>query len=349
MRMNRRRFQGRQTMRALRIWIGTGLLVALPAAYLIAQNGSSINGPSLGFVSDDKGTTIWPLLGILGAAVPGQPVALPESITDAAISPQHDYALALSTSTGQPVIIRLDTPGATSAPIVGARSNPAFIALSPRGAAAAMFEKTSRVLQLVSGLPGAPQVIYEADTSTLDGDVQDIAVSDDAQIALILVGNESRALWTIRANGSMSSVSATRPSHIAFIANRSDAVIADDATQEVFVLRNLDQTPVRTPGIVLRQGDRGFSAVAASRDGRWLYVARQDSEEISIVDLHTEETIVVACPCRPTTFSPLKGSSVFRLNGLSNGPITVLDASSSSPRTLFIPIDPTVLAGNAER
>jgi len=59
-------------MRALRIWIATGLLLAMPAFYVAAQNGSSINGPSLGFVTNDKGTTIWPLLGILGAAVPGQ-------------------------------------------------------------------------------------------------------------------------------------------------------------------------------------------------------------------------------------------------------------------------------------
>jgi hypothetical protein len=336
-------------MRALRIWIGMSLIIALPAFDSVGQNGSSINGPSLGFVSDDKGTTIWPLLGILGAAVPGKPLALPDSITNAAISPQQDYALAISTATGQPVIIRLDTPSLTSAPLVGGRSNPGLIAISPTGAGAALYEKNSRVLQLISGLPAAPHIISELDTSSLDGDVQDIAVSDNGQIALMLVGNESRTLWTIQESGAMSTVNAIRPSHIAFIAHRSDALIADDATQEVFLVRSLDQAPVRGPGVVLRGGDRHFSAVAASRDGGSLYIAQDGSDEISIVDLQTQETTVVSCQCRPTTFSPLKGSSVFRLNGLSNGPITVLDASSSSPRTLFIPLDPIVLAGNTER
>ena len=50
-----------------------------------------------------------------------------------------------------------------------------------------------------------------------------------------------------------------------------------------------------------------------------------------------------ALPCKPTGFSALKGASVFRLNGLPDVPITVLDASSANPRTLIIPIDMAAL------
>jgi len=99
---------------------------------------------------------------------------------------------------------------------------------------------------------------------------------------------------------------------------------------------------------VLRDGDRQFSAITASSDGRSLYIAQQGSEDISIVDLQTRETTVLSCACKPTAFFPLRGNSVFRLNGLSNGPISVLDASTSSPRTLFIPVDPNVLAEHRE-
>jgi hypothetical protein len=336
-------------MRVLKLWLGTSVLIALPAFYLSAETGSSINGPSLGFVSNDNGTKIWPLLGILGAAVPGQPLALPESITNAAISPQHDFTVAISTSTGQPVIIRLGIPDPASVPVAGGRPNPGLIAISPSGSSVALYEKNSRVLQLVSGLPASPQVVYDLDISAVGNDVQDIAVSDDAALALVLVGNESRTLWVIQGNGAMSPVSATRPSHIAFIARRPDALIADDATREVFLLQSLDQVPVRMPGMLLPEGERQFSAIAASIDGRSIYVAQEGSEDISIVDLETRETTTVSCHCRPTVFSPLKGTSVFRLNGLSKGPITVLDASSSNPKTLFIPVDPTVLAGDAEQ
>jgi dipeptidyl aminopeptidase/acylaminoacyl peptidase len=336
-------------MRVLKFWIGTAVLIALPTFYSSAQSGSSINGPSLGFVSNENGTKIWPLLGILGAAVPGQPLVLPESITNAAISPQHDYTVATSTATGQPVIIRLGIPDPVSLPVAGGRPNPSLIAISPTGSSVALYEKNSRVLQLVSGLPGSPQIAYELDISAAGDDVWDIAVSDDAALALVLAGNESRTLWAIQGSGAMTPVSATRPSRIAFFARRPDALIADDATQEVFLLQGLDQVPVRMPGIVLPEGNSQFSAIAASTDGRSIYVAQQGSEDVSIVDLQTRETTAVSCHCRPTVFFPLKGSSVFRLNGLSKGPIMVLDASASNPRTLFIPVDPAVLAGDAEQ
>ncbi len=54
-------------MRFLRLGIGTGLLIALSSLSWAAQSGSTINGPSLGYVTNENGTAIWPLLGILGA------------------------------------------------------------------------------------------------------------------------------------------------------------------------------------------------------------------------------------------------------------------------------------------
>jgi hypothetical protein len=129
-----------------------------------------------------------------------------------------------------------------------------------------------------------------------------------------------------------------------FVANRPDALIADDATQEVFRIEHLDQSPVRLPGIVLREEGRRFSAIGASVDGRLIFAAQEGSENITIADLEAQTTLVVPCQCNATGFLPLKGTSVFRLNGLPNRPITLLDASSSTPRTLILPIDPDALA-----
>ena len=333
-------------MRALSTSIGTGLLIALTAFHTSAQ---SISGPSLGFISNENGTTIWPLLGILGASIPGPPLVLPEGVRNAAISPQQDYALAITSATSQPAIVHLDSSNPTIAPIAGGRSSPSLMAISPTGAAAALYDGGSRILQFLSGLPATPQIAYEFDTSSLGGDIREVAVSDDATLALVNVGSDSRTLFVINRNGSVSSLSVTQPSQMAFIAGRPDAVIADDATQEVFLLQSLDQNPVRLPGIVFREDGREFSAVGVSRNGRMLLVAQHGSENISIVDLETRATTVVACHCKPTIFFPMKGSSVFRLNGLSNGPITVLDVSSSSPRTLIIPVDPNVLTANREQ
>ena len=331
-------------MRTLTLWVGTGLLIAVSSLAGAAQSSSPITGPSLGFLSDERGTTIWPLLGILGASVPGPALALPESIVQAAISPRHDYAIAVASENGEPVVVTLDLSNPAMVRLAGGRSNPGLIAMSPTGVSAALYEKQSGVLQVFSGLPAAPRLAFEFDAAALSGEVRDIAVSDDAKLALLNVGNETRTLWIVKGSTSALPVSVNQPSQMTFLANRPDALIADDAAQEVFVIEHLDQNPVRLPGIVLRNDGRRFSAVGASLDGRLIFVGQVGSEEITVTDLTTRTTAVVKCHCNSTGFFPLKGTSVFRLNGLPNRPITVLDASSLTPRTLIIPIDPDALA-----
>ena len=336
-------------MRHWNVWIAAGFLTVSFSLSAIAQ-GVTISGPSLGFISDENGTTIWPLLGIPGATVPGEALTLPEKITRATISPRHNYALAIAAASGQPAILDFEAPELAATPVAGGRSNPALIAISPTGTAAALYEKESRILQLVSGLPASAGISSEFDTSVLGGEVRDIAVSDDAKIALVSVGDDTRTLWMIDAKGTALPISVTQPSRMTFVAGRPDALIADDATHEVFLLQSLDENPVRQPGIVLREDGRPVSAIGASADGQTIFIAQEGSEDISITDLQSRETAIVSCHCAPTLFVPLKAPSLFRLNNPGNGPVAVLDAASSTPRTLIIPIDPALLArGSGEQ
>src|SRR5262245_43941491 len=127
------------------------------------------------------------------------------------------------------------------------------------------------------------------------------------------------------------------------VAERQVAMIADDATPAVFVLQCLDQNRVRWRGMGMCGEVRAFAAVAASPAGRLMFAAYQGTEHALVVDLRAARTAVVPCQCKPTVLSRLRGTSVFRLNGLANGPLTVLDASSPNPRTLIIPINTAAL------
>jgi hypothetical protein len=342
-----RESQGRLTARGLRRWsrffLGIGLIVSLLSSSAAGQSGgATLGGPSLGFITDEKGSTIWPLLGILDAAIPGRPLELSHEIVKTTFSPRQNYALAVVAVNAQPVLVRLDVSDPQLFAIPGARFNPSQIVISPTGSAAALYDRGSKVLQLLAGLPDAPRLAYEYDTSLL-GDVQNIAVSDDASLALVSTGIERRSLWFLDTKGSALPVNAMQPSQMTFIAERHDAIIADDGTQEVFLLQSMDQNPVRLPGIVSRGEIRQFAAIAASADGRMMFAAQQGSEDVLVMDLQAGRTAVVPCHCKPTVLSPLKGTSVFRLNGLAGGPLTVLDASSPNPRTLIIPINTAAL------
>ena len=48
------------TMNVMRNWTAAALLIVLSGFALAAQ---SLSGPTVGFVKDEKGTKIWPLLG----------------------------------------------------------------------------------------------------------------------------------------------------------------------------------------------------------------------------------------------------------------------------------------------
>jgi hypothetical protein len=334
-------------MRALRLLVGAGLIITAAAIICTAQSGVSITGPSIGFISDEEGRTIRPLLGVLGASIPGDALKLPEGIVQGTISPRQDYALAKSAANGQPVVVHLNSPDLAIVPLAGRPADSEWVATSPTGTAAALYGKESHRLQVVSGLPAMPEVVFEFDTSVLGGMLRSIAVSDDAKLALVNIGGQVRTLWILNGNGNASPVSATLPSQMTFIANRHDALIADDGTHEVFLLQNLDDNPVRLPGLVLRDSERAISAVAASADGQTIFVAQDGSTEITLTDLQTRITSVVSCPCTPTVFAPMQGTAVFRLNSVSKGPLAILDASpfpGQPPRTLVIPIDLQALA-----
>lgn len=326
-------------MRFLRSWIPTGLLIVVAAVAASPQDpGVSIGGPILGFIQDDSGASVRPILGVSGASVLGQNLELPAGLLGITVSPKQDYAVAVQSEDGQVLIIRFNAGTAAIAPLPGSRPKPDLIETSPTGRAAALYAHDSRTLQLIGGLPDTPETTFEFDVSRFPGRLSGIAVSDDGKLALLnLVGDEGASLWVVDSAGFSWQVAAGRLSSMAFLPRRHDAVIADDATQEVFLLQNIDQGAFRFPAIVFSEDPRPFSGVVASNDGRTIFIAQHESDKITIVNLESRIATVVGCQCEPTGIHRLKGREVFRLNGLSGGPITVLDTSSDNPRISIIP------------
>jgi hypothetical protein len=334
-------------MRVLKQVVGTGLLIALSNLVAIAQS-ASVGGPILGFVGDEHGASIRPVLGILGASVLGDHLALPSGIVRATIAPKNDYALAVQREDGQAVIVNLDIGSPTVVPLASAVTNATILKTSPMGTAAALYTADSKRLQIFSGVPGAPSVAFEFDASILPGDIVGIAVSDDAQLAIVSIGkSESDGLWAVNASGAWL-LTASGRSLATFLANRHDAVVAEDALQEVSLLQDIDGSPARLPLFMFTEQQKPFSGVAVSGDGKTTFVTQHGSENITILDLATGSPAVLSCGCKPTGLFPLKDTSAFRLNGLSGRPISVLDVSTQDARFVVIPPDPTEVVNLTE-
>jgi len=328
-------------MRVCRLWIIIGLLITTYSLSASAQQPPTVSGPILGFVKDHQGSGIRPIFGILGASVLGQRLDLPIGLTDIVFSPNQDYAIAVRSEDAQEVIVKLDGASPTVLFTSGSPWDIGLIGISPTGSAAVIYARDPGRLLFISGLPDAPALAYEFDPSTIPGSISTIAVSDDAQFALVVTTDgENQALWLCGANGFTGPLGGSKPSLISFIANGHDAVFADDATHEIVRLQDIDQGRVTSSSIFFDEMARPFAALTASRDGRTVFVAQRSSDTISMVDLELGTLVTVSCGCNPTEFFPLKGKSVFRLNGSTDGPITVLDASSGDTRIVLIPPDP---------
>jgi hypothetical protein len=329
-------------MSGLKKVVVTGLTMIAFSLIAVGQSGS-LGGPTLGFVQDDQGTMLWPILGVLGASLMGPRLELSAGIIGATISPKHDYAIAIRTEDAQVVIVDLNIEAPRIAPVADALANASMFGISPTGSAAALYSDESKRLQIFRGLPLTPSVAFEFDASILAGDVHGIAVTDDAQLALISVGSgESSGLWAANAWGSWRLTEGR--SLMIFLAFRHDVVIAEDAVQRVSLLQSIDQSPSGFPLWVFSGEPRAFSGVAATTNGGTVFVTRRGSGDVTVLDLETQSLAVRSCACEPTGLFPLKGAPAFRLNGLTGGPMTVLDVSSPDAQMVVIPPHPNLAA-----
>lgn len=327
-------------MRAFANWTWSAVAILCFGIAAFGQDEPPlINGPILGFVPDASGAAIQPIIGVLGASVVGPPLLLDSEIRNAVISPKQNYALATRGDNAEVVLIRLGLDSVTMTSLDRFRAGADLIAISPSGSAAATYTHDTKVVQSITGLAQAPEAGFEFNASDIPGRLQAMAISDDAALALLnfTTGNDS-TLWVVNSTGSRWLLPAQHPSAATFLAGRHDAVIADDAAREVFLIRGVDQEASRIPVASFGDGFDRIAGVAASADGLRIFITSTKSETITLVDLETSLSTALPCHCVATGLHPLKGTSVFRLSNPSDGAVAVLDASSAEPRIIVLPV-----------
>src|SRR5262245_15963572 len=101
------------------------LVIGLFSFVAAAQSPSAIvGGPTVGFVQDEKGTTIWPFLGVLGSSVVGQRLELSAAITQTTIAPNQKFGIAVRVEDATPVLVSLDIVNPEIVGLNGVRPNP---------------------------------------------------------------------------------------------------------------------------------------------------------------------------------------------------------------------------------
>src|ERR1051326_8192905 len=312
-------------------------IVVLSAPLHISAAPQFIGGPVLGFLPDQNGTVIRPLMGIPGASIPGQPLRLTDDVVGAAISPRQNYAIASRSTDAQVVVIDFASDPPIVTAVIGASLGAGLLAISPTGSAAAVYDSASGTVEVIGGLPNSAAVVAGFDISGISATVTRLAVSDDGTLVLAKVSDgQDAGLWVLSSNGPWRT-SLDSPSAATFFPNRHDAVVTDDSTRTAYLMMDIDHAASQIPLASAGNGVESFSNAAVAEDGQRVFLADTGSGVITAVDMQTQTSILISCQCRPTGLYRLSGNSVFRLTEPSDGPMMLLDASSGDPRIGIIP------------
>jgi hypothetical protein len=284
-------------------------LFALPAL-LAAQ----IEGPVLGYLPDAEGG-LRPLLGLAASAMTGP--AFEDSSLNfrvAAVSPRQDWVLALDRESGAPVLARISRGGLTRRSL-DLPPSPAQMLWSANGRAAVLVYSESRQLAVLRNAAGSAPETRLFDLPS--GEIRAIAVSDGGAVAVAAAEAEAGVVSIAEWQGSWAR---SAGGGIAALAFDGDDVLAAGALEiqrlrggETSVVASWDQPrDIR----FLAAAERHWIASTAEGD---LLVWNRDSGELRQAN----------CGCEPGAFQAL-GSGVFRLTGITEGGIVLVDASSES-------------------
>jgi hypothetical protein len=310
---------------------------AAAAAAPWSDETGGIAGPSLGVLFDSQAGGLRRVMGIAGAATIGECFATAPSITQAWVSPFEDYALAETTAGTELMLLLLDASGVRVTPL-GVAAGFDRVALSPTGASAVLYRRDRHVLQVVTGLPGAPAARAEVDISILPIALRSLAVSDDGLVLVGVLERERGAVYLVNREGTIGAAAAVGDAaDIAFLRGSRDAVVADRRLDRVLLLRNLESAPETVTLAGAQEGIARPIGVSASEDGRRIFVVNRGAATITVIDSDQGGTRQLPCPAQPSGLFRLGRGDLFRLTDVSGEPLLVLDGSGDVPRVVFVP------------
>lgn len=326
----------RRLARALAV---LGLSILGATAY--AQQGQ-VSGPVVGYVFDGSARVVRPVLGIPGASLVGSAVQFGYDLASVTVSPGADSAV-VSASDGSLHLVGFSGAGVTGISFNGSSVRPDQVVYSPSGTSVALI--AAGHAQIFSGLPAsatlagtmdlggitAARVQAETVARPAAGRPPSMALSDDGAWLLTVADG---SVEMIGAGGSHGIATAGRAALVAFAPGTHDVAFADQAAQTVTMVHDADSAA--TPQVLWQDASlASATGLAFSLDGKSLFLASGAGSAVTVFDLAAGTHTGVSCNCAATGLARM--GSAFRLNDLGSGPLWLLDAAASEPRTVFVP------------
>ncbi|SPF37517.1 exported hypothetical protein [Candidatus Sulfopaludibacter sp. SbA4] len=307
-----------------------GCLPLLIPSLLLAD--ANLSSPIAGYVADPSQPVLRTISGVPGAYLFSDPIPLPDGVTRIHLAPGPDYAL-IESGDAAPAVLFLSA-GAVDhvAPLPGAMPAADWVAFSASGRAAVLFSSSAQRLQLLTGLPAAPQLALDLDASTFPEQPLSAALSDDGSLLLIASRN---SVYRLSPGGPPQLLlSVGRIVSLAVLRNGAGVAVSDASTASIHLLRNLDSTlDIR----VLVSGLSGIGRLYPATDGATLFVARPAAKAVLAVDLASGDIQTFPTSTAPVQLVPLRNRDTFLISAKPGQPGSVFWRDGNAGRFVFIP------------
>ena len=324
---------------------------ALAEGASLEDSGKPIEGPVLGYVFDRQKQLLWTLLGIAGASQMAPAFPFDVHLGGLELSSQSNYGFGFESGTGEAHLYDLSGAEPVEIETSGLDTGIDRIVLSPSGEAAGLYNRQTKQVQIVTGLPEDPQARGRVSVETVPGVLAALAISDDGESVLAGVSAEGGgSVYLLGPQQSPRSILPVgRPSSIAFLHGSSDALVADYDRNEVLLVRDVRGAAQVTVLGGEREGILRPVAVAASADNERVFATSSQTNQVAILPANGSSPSFVTCECQPSRLKALAGNAVFRISGASASPVLLLDADHESngqpaPRIVFVPPGDEVMA-----
>ena len=277
--------------------------------------GQTVSGPVLGWTIAQDGLSVRTIFGVPGASRLSPAAAMPDDLQSVKLNPVRSLVLAMTSGTGTPLILDLDTLDLTRTPLDQARPQPDQAVWSPSGSALALLYRATNWVQIFTLQSGSFQLNSEYSAAG-----EQAAVSDDGSALLISAPNG----LSLYQNGGASVLAGNAVSSFTFLAG---------STTPVFWSNGQLTIGSQTLPLALDDGESLF--LASPVNGR-LVAVRANAGRVTTFDASGQMIDDSNCNCVISGLEALGRAGETWLRTSGDGPMWIAD-STSAPRVFFVP------------
>jgi hypothetical protein len=294
-----------------------------------AEVSGPLSGPVLGYIAQTTPVELRAIVGVAGSAVLSDPLFLPKNASRLYLAPDQSYAL-VAFSNGDPQILPLGSSKAPTATVAGALQDADFVVFSPRGRSAILYSSKLLRLQVISGLPIAPLISQDVNTSAFLEQPLSAAISDDSASVLL---TSSQSVYHLVSGGlARQFLGVNGGAALTFFPNSAQAAIADRGAGAVYLWRGDAGSATQLIG-----GLVGVGEMRPSSDGQGLWLACPAGNNIWWLSAKTADLRSFDVPISPSKLDGLPSADMFLISDEPGLPAWILFQQGSEARSAFIP------------